>query len=448
MSLTQLQGIVGGKLKGNAKFSAVSTDTRTLQESELFIAITGPNFNGNSFVAQAEAAHACAAMLSEDVQTELPVLKVEDTRIAFGLLAAHNRLRSRAKVLALTGSQGKTTVKEMTASILATCGEVHFTKGNLNNDYGVPMTLLALEAWHQFAVIELGANAPGEIAYTTRLTNPDIALINNIAATHLEGFGSLDGVAAGKSELWNGLSAGGTAIVNLDDCNIVKNFVQQPGIRMVTISAAGKTTADYSASDIRSQHLAGSDFKLHTPVGNIEISIGVPGRHNVANALASAALAMEAGADLAAVVKGLEEMHAIKGRLNVRKGKAGSVILDDSYNASPSSFMAAIDVLAELPGIRIVVAGDMGELGAEKETAHAALGKYAAEKQIDFFFGTGVLTKLAVQAYGTNGMHAESCELLIAELQKNLASGVSVLVKGSRSAGMERVVKQLIEQGD
>lgn len=450
MSLRQLQGVVGGELKGRAdvRFSSVSTDTRSVLQGELFVALRGPNFNGNRFVQQAEQAGACAAVVSEAVATSLPLLQVEDTRKALGLLGAHNRLRSRAKVLALTGSQGKTTVKEFTAGILAQVGEVLFTKGNLNNEYGVPITLLRIAPWHQFAVIELGANARNEIIYTARLTNPDIALINNVAATHIEGFGSLAGVAQGKAEIWQGLSQGGTAIINLDDANIVQYYADRPGIRKVTISAAGKTVADYSASDIASYNLEGSSFMLHTPKGNARIRIKVPGRHNVANALAAAALAMEAGAGLQQVSDGLQQSHGVKGRLNIKKGHAGAVILDDSYNASPSSFRAAIDLLAELPGLRIVAAGDMGELGADSAAAHTALGEYAAGKGIQKFFGTGKLTALAVQAFGREGVHAADCDELSRALLQHLAPGVSVLVKGSRSAGMERVVKQLTEEED
>jgi len=448
MSLAQLQGLVGGELKGSAWFDAVSTDTRTLLPQELFIALKGPNFNGNEFVAQAENAGACAAVLSENVPTGLPVLKVEDTRKVLGLLGAHNRLSSRARVVALTGSQGKTTVKEFAACILARGGEVLYTKGNLNNDYGVPLTLLRLEPRHRYAVIELGANARGEIAYTTELTNPDIALINNVASTHLEGFGSLDGVAQGKAEIWQGLTRGGTAIINLDDDMVVRYARVPEGVRQVTISAAGKTIADYGVSHLSSHNLDGTEFMLHTPQGNAQVSIGIPGRHNVANALAAAALAMEAGASLEQVIQGLHDMHAVKGRMNVRKGYAGSVIIDDSYNASPSSFMAAMDVLAELPGVRIVVAGDMGELGSSKEDAHVALGAYAADKGIDHFFGNGVLTRLATGAFGPDAVHAQDCDELASLLLPLLGPGVSVLVKGSRSAGMERVVKLLTEQED
>lgn len=446
MTLSGLQYLLGGERSGEAAFSGVSTDTRSLKAGDLFIALRGPNFNGNQFIAAAREAGACAALVDEPVVDSLPMLQVEDSRAALGRMGAYNRDRSEAKVLALTGSQGKTTVKEMTASILRLCGEVLYTRGNLNNDLGVPLTLLEIDRTHQYAVIELGANAKGEIAYTSRLTRPGIALINNVAATHLEGFGSLQGVAEGKAEIWEGLAKGGTAIVNLDDPNVTACYQEREGVRSVGISAAGKTTADYAASNIRSQNLEGSSFMLHTPQGNRPLSIAMPGRHNVANALAAAALAMEAGANPEQVVLGLQSVHPVRGRLNVRKGQAGATIIDDSYNASPSSFRAAIDLLAELPGVRVVVAGDMGELGEGKEAAHAELGEYAAGKGIDFFFGTGALTSFAVRSFGGNASHAADCRQIAELVLPLLAQGVCVLVKGSRSAGMERVVQQLTEQ--
>lgn len=446
MSLQQLQGIVGGELHGSASFDAVSTDTRSLRAGELFIALQGPNFDGNAFVPQAQAAGACAALVSAATGSELPTLRVADTRRALGQLGAWNRAQSQACVVALTGSQGKTTVKEMTAAILARRAEVLYTQGNLNNDIGAPLTLLRIGPQHRFAVIELGANAGGEIAYTTALTRPDIALINNVAATHIEGFGSLQGVALGKAELWQGLPSQGIAVVNLDDPNVVAHVPSaQP---QVGISLAGNSAAAYRVSDIESEGLLGSTFMLHTPQGSSRVQIHVPGRHNVGNALAAAALAMEAGASLADVVAALDTTHGAKGRLKVRSGLHGSVIIDDSYNASPSSFRAAIDVLAEQPGLRIVVAGDMGELGEEREAAHRELGEYAAHRGIDCLFGTGVLSALAVQAFGHQAVHAADCTQLVAKLLPLLAPGVSVLVKGSRSAGMERVVKQLTERED
>lgn len=446
MTLQQLHAIVGGELKGEAAFSAVSTDTRSLHPGDLFVALTGPRFNGNEFVPQARAAGACAALVSAELAVDLPQLRVADTRIALGQLGAWNRARSGACVVGLTGSQGKTSVKEMTAAILAGSGAVLYTQGNLNNDIGVPLTLLRITREHRYAVIEMGANHKGEIAYMTRLVSPDVAFINNVAATHIEGFGSLQGVAEGKSEIWQGLAPGGCAVVNLDDPNIVPRV--PVALRRVGISAAGNSTADYYVTAVQTAGLEGSRFVLHTPRGTAELAIAQPGRHNVANALAAAALAMEAGASLADVQQGLAEAHTAKGRLNIRKGLRGAVILDDSYNASPASFRAAIDVLAELPGLRVVVAGDMGELGDGAVAAHRELGAYAAARGIEHFFATGALCAHAAEAFGPAAVHAHDCEALAARLQPLLAPGVSVLVKGSRSAGMERVVKQLTEQED
>lgn len=449
MNLQQAQQVLGGVHTGaNPYFSSVSTDTRTLQQGDLFIALKGASFNGNSFVGVAAEKGACAALVSEHVGGALPLLQVDDTRIALGKLGAHNRKRAAARVVALTGSQGKTTVKEMTAAILGCCGPVLSTKGNLNNDYGVPLTLLQINAEHRFAVIELGANAGGEIAYTTRLAQPDIAHITNVAPTHIEGFGSLQGVARAKAEIWEGLGAGGVAVLNIDDENIKASYRRDAQIRTVTISAAGKAEAMYALEKYTDHGLNGSGFLLRTPQGRVTVNLALPGRHNAANALAAAALALEAGAGLRDVMLGLSNVRSVKGRLMVRKGQRGAILLDDTYNASPASFRAAIEVLVKQPGIRIVVAGDMGELGSEKEAAHTALGCYALEQGVDYFFGTGALSRLAVAAFGSKGVHRSSCEEVAVAVLPLLAPGVSVLVKGSRSAGMERVVQQLAEEED
>lgn len=471
MSLQQAQEVTGGVLRGgNPVFAAVSTDTRNLQPGALFVALTGPNFDGNTFVGAAAEKGACAALVSEPVNTPLPTLQVDDTRIALGKLGAANRRLSAAKVIALTGSQGKTTVKEMTAAILAECGPVLSTQGNLNNDYGVPLTLLRLQVEHDYAVIEMGANAAGEIAYTTQLTQPDIAHITNIAATHLEGFGSLQGVATAKAEIWQGLVDGGTAVLNLDDANIVLAYSALMGegtavlnlddenipggcssrraIRKITLSAAGRQDAHYALQSCSAQGLAGSALVLRTPQGSVHVTLALPGLHNAANALAAAALAMEAGAGPEEVARGLARMRSVKGRLMLKKGIHGAVVLDDTYNASPASFRAAIDVLVAQPGIRIVVAGDMGELGSGKEAAHTELGNYAREQGVEHFFATGALSRLAVAAFGAGGVHAADCAAVAAAVLPLLGEGVSVLVKGSRSAGMERVVTQITIQED
>jgi UDP-N-acetylmuramoyl-tripeptide--D-alanyl-D-alanine ligase len=446
LRLAELQAITHGTLHGaDVSFTAVSTDTRTLQKDDLFIALKGPNFNGNLYVSEAGRKAACAAVVSENVKADIPTLQVADTRIALGQLGAENRRRSSSIVIGLTGSQGKTTVKEMTAAILARCGAVHSTRGNLNNDFGVPLTLLQITAEHRFAVIEMGANAPGEIAYTTSLTRPDIAHITNIAPTHLEGFGSLEGVARAKAELWTGLQQDGTAIINLDDPNIPTNFADGSR-RKVTVSAQGRTGADYLVQACEDLGLAGSRFSMKTPAGVAEVHLKLPGRHNVANALAAAAMAMEAGATLAHVTDGLGNAGGVKGRLTVRKGLGGAVVLDDTYNASPASFRAAIDVLCREHGRKFLVAGDMGELGEAAEAAHASLGKSARESGVERLFATGRLSQLTVAAFGDGATHFDTCEALAVHLRRLLARGVTVLVKGSRSAGMERVVKLITEE--
>ncbi len=448
MRLSQLQQITAGHLQGEDRsFTAVSTDTRTLQPGQLFFALKGPNFNGNKFVQLAAEKRACAAVVSEPVISSIPTLQVDDTRIALGQLGGHVRRQSRACIVALTGSQGKTTVKEMTAAILRQAGQVLSTEGNLNNDYGVPLTLLQLESVHKFAVIELGANAAGEVAYTARLTQPDIAHITCVAPTHVEGFGSLEGVATAKAEIWQGLQEAGVAVLNLDDSNIMQNFMPRHGLRVVTISATGKALADYRIEQMVDHGLSGSHFELFAPQGAVTIRLVLPGRHNAANALAAAAMALEAGATLAQVRTGLESMHSVKGRLVIKRGRHQAVVLDDSYNASPASFKAAIDVLAMQPGIRIVAAGDMGELGALKQAGHREVGAYARACGIDQFYATGTLMQEALDAFGPGGVHAADWSELGRLLQEKLDSQVSVLVKGSRSAGMERVVDMLVENG-
>jgi UDP-N-acetylmuramoyl-tripeptide--D-alanyl-D-alanine ligase len=446
MHLSQLQQITGGVLHGaDCSFNAVSTDTRSLQAGDLFIALKGPNFNGNSFIEAAARKQASAALVSENVTTSVPTLKVEDTRIALGQLGRHNRLQSTARVIALTGSQGKTTVKEMTASILQQQGAVLSTQGNLNNDYGVPLTLLRLERTHQYAVIEMGANAGGEIAYTTHLVQPDVAHITCVAPTHVEGFGSLRGVALAKAEIWQGLNHAGVAVLNLDDANIMENFIPLAGIRVVSISATGNALADYGINKLVDHGLVGTQFELKTPQGDVSVELALPGRHNAANALAAAALALEAGATLTQVQSGLQQMHSVKRRLVIRRGLNGAVILDDTYNASPASFKAAIDVLASHRGTRIVVGGDMGELGSYQEAGHREVGLYARAQGIEHFYATGVLMREALAAFGDKGVYATDCAALGALLRPLLDATVCVLVKGSRSAGMERVVQLLVD---
>jgi len=452
MNLQEVQAVTGGVLSGSdAVFSSVSIDSRTLQPGDLFIALTGPNFNGNTFIAAAAEKNAGAAIVSEDTHSTLPTLQVEDTRLALGSIGALNRSRSTACVIALTGSQGKTTVKEMTAAILSECGQVMMTQGNLNNDLGAPLTLSQINKEHEYAVIELGANGPGEIAYTVGLTQPRIGHITNIAGTHLEGFGDLNGVARAKAELWQGIQEGGVAVVNLDDA-FATQFIQQIKTdsskrQIVTISGQGNNGADYWVEDSQLNDLYSAEFSLHSPVGTNTIRLQVAGNHNISNALAAAALAMTAGAGLDQVKAGLEKFTSVKGRQCIVSGLNDSTVIDDSYNASPASFYAAIDVLVNAEGPSIVVMGDMGELGSEAETAHQEVGSYAQQQGVDHFIGVGELSRLAVSAFGENGLFLEDRSSFLNVITPLLHKSVTVLVKGSRSQAMEKLVEQ-IRAGD
>lgn len=449
MRLQEVQELTGGQLHGaDAAFNAVSIDTRTLQAEELFIAINGEHFNGNHFVAAAAEKQAAAAITTEQTAVDLPILQVKDSRLALGKLGAHNRDLSQAKIIALTGSQGKTTVKEMTAGILAGCGEVLKTLGNLNNDLGVPLTLIRLEAEHQFAVIELGANAPGEISYSSALTRPDVAHITNIAPTHLEGFGDLDGVARAKGEIWESLKEDGVAVINLDDAYGGQWLERLNGLNVVSVSALGKANADFTVANLQFDDAMHSSFNLQTPQGAIEIKLSLPGQHNVANALAAAALSMQVGARLDDVKKGLESIEPIAGRMQVLTGLNNATLINDSYNASPSSFQAAIDVLARHQGTTIIAMGEMGELGSEAGKAHEALGEYAKAKGIDCLFGIGVLSELAVSAFADGGKFFSDMNELAEHIKPMLNQQVKVLIKGSRSAGMDKLVPLLTAQGD
>lgn len=448
MSLQEVQAVTGGVVSGSdAVFSALSIDSRTLQPGDLFIALTGPNFNGNTFVSAAAEKNASAAIVSEDTPNTLPTLKVEDTRLALGSIGALNRSRATACVIALTGSQGKTTVKEMTAAILSECGQVMMTRGNLNNDLGVPLSLSEINREDNYAVIELGANGPGEIAYTVGLTQPRIGHITNIAGTHLEGFGDLEGVARAKAEIWQGIQEGGVAVVNLDDA-FAAQFIRQlkagSGKRqIVTVSAQGNNEADYWAADSRLIDLYSTEFTLHSPVGTNNIRLQVAGKHNVSNALAAAALAMTAGAGLDQVRAGLEQFTPVKGRLCMLPGINNATVIDDSYNASPASFFAAIDVLANTEGSSIVVMGDMGELGSEAEHAHQEVGNYARQQGVDHFIAVGELSRLAATAFGENGIFLDDRNSFLNVITPMLNKSVTVLVKGSRSQAMEKLVEQL-----
>ncbi|MGI9251481.1 MAG: UDP-N-acetylmuramoyl-tripeptide--D-alanyl-D-alanine ligase [Pseudohongiellaceae bacterium] len=481
MTLTQLAEATGGRLTGaDISFTRLSTDTRTLQAGDAYLALAGEHFDGNNFVAQARLAGAVAAIVSRANTESLPQLVVDDTAVAYATAARLNRRRSEAQVVALTGSQGKTTVKEMLAAIFATYTSTLVTEANLNNTIGVPLTLLRLEPEHRFAVIEMGANQPGEIAFSVAAAEPDIALITNASPTHIEGFGSLEGIVQAKGEIIDGIKPNGTLVLNADDAHLTQ-WQQRAAntLRVVTFSVeatqATNNTADkatsatsnttdkatnttsnaaanatYKAINVTTDTNGQMHFKLLTPNGECPIALKLMGRHNVANALAASAVALEAGVNLDAVQQGLAAVQAVKGRLQQRRGLAGSTILDDSYNANPEAFRAAIDVLVKFPGRLILVAGDMKELGAESSSSHTHLGEYARQAGVNELWATGEESVNTVAGFGNTAKHFPNKNALLEACRKaaiNENGKVVFLVKGSRGAQMETIVTGLLENG-
>lgn len=447
VSLKTLAEITGGTLHGSdLTLSDVTTDTRKVTTGSLFVALVGERFDAHDFVEDAIASGAQALLVSKHLPAAVPQVVVADTRLAFGRMGAWVRQQSTARVVALTGSSGKTSVKEMTAAILRECGETLYTAGNLNNDYGVPMTLLRLTAEHQYAVIELGANHQGEIAYTTDLVKPESALVNNLAAAHLEGFGSLAGVAKAKGEIFYGLPANGIAILN-EESNDWPNWQTTLQDKTVWRFAPQAAECDFSARDIRIVQ-DGTHFVMKTPRGEAEIVLPLPGRHNIANALAAAALALSVDAPLSAVQQGLKNLQSVPGRLFPVRLSAHQLLLDDSYNANVGSMTAAVQVLSEMPGYQVLVAGDMAELGDETEKCHREIGEAARDAGLDRVLSCGKFSHFISESSEV-GEHFSDKTALTERLRQLLSehSEITVLIKGSRSAAMEQVVQSLKEKG-
>ena len=451
VSLSWVAEQVNGQLihqqKQDVIIEGVSTDTRSILPTDLFLALEGPNFDGHKFVQQAQKKGAVALILSRKVDTQLPYVLVEDTTLALGLLGAAVKAKVAPKTVGITGSSGKTTVREMVAAILSRRGSVLATKGNFNNDLGVPMTLLRLEQHHEFAVIEMGANHLGEIAYTTNLVKPDVATIVNAAAAHLEGFGSLLGVARAKSEIFKGLSEKeGVAVVNADS-QFSDFWLGKLKYNNVQTFSAEKQ-ADVYAQDIILALDGCAQFELVTAKGRIAINLPLPGAHNVNNALVAAALALQVGATLQDVQDGLRFMSHVPGRLHVKQLTNQVKILDDTYNANVGSVNAAIDLLSSYAGIKILVLGDIGELGEKARFYHEQVGDYAKQKGIDKLYTLGVLSQCASDVFVDQGCHFSRLEKMVEFINQQTLSekcDISILVKGSRSARMELVVKALEE---
>lgn len=445
-------------------FSAVSTDTRKIGSGDLFVALRGPHFDGHQFVAQARASGAVAAVVDHPVDDPLPQVVVADTRLALGRLGACWRRRFPSTVVGVTGSNGKTTVKEMLASILTANmeqsgthpGTVLATEGNLNNDIGVPLMLLRLRPQqHGYAVIEMGANHPQEIGYLSTLVQPDVALITNAGFAHIEGFGgTVEHVARAKGEIWMGLKESGTAVINADDTysDYWRELVGER--RIVTFGmtpGCDVALGDGGVQWALEQGCFKSHFVILTASGSVDISMSLAGHHNVMNALAAAAAALAAGTDLVAVQRGLNAMRPVKGRLQPKVALAGQLLIDDSYNANPQSMNAAVDVLVQSPDKTILVMGDMGELGEQAASLHYKVGARARQQGVTQLLATGPLCREAAHGFGPAAVWFETQGELIAALSTMLAQegfrNAAVLVKGSRSAGMERVVEAVQLQG-
>lgn len=431
----------GTLIHGDAEFSNVCIDTRQLQAGDLFIALKGPNFDGHSFVEKARQMGAVAVIVEHQVDSELPQLVVENSRDALGLLGLLNREAFKGLTLAMTGSAGKTTVKEMSAAIMAQLGNTLATKGNFNNELGAPLTLLRLNSAHQFAVIELGASSIGEIAYTSELVKPDVAIITNAAEAHIEGFGSLNNVVQAKGEIIDALAADGVVVLNADDLNAYKWKARAGERRQLMFSLRDDQGADFYARGYQLQANGGYAFEMVCPLGTITISLQHLGQHNVANALAAAAATSELGATLPQIKAGLESVSPVPGRLTASTLANGARLINDSYNANPESLRAAIDVLAQCAGHSILVLGDMAELGDTAVHDHQEAARYALSKGIGNLMTLGSLSAHAAREFGPQGHAFEDHDSLIETLRNRMNSNTTVLVKGSRSAHMERVVE-------
>jgi UDP-N-acetylmuramoyl-tripeptide--D-alanyl-D-alanine ligase len=487
LTLTELANAVNGKLilasssKGEQTLNNIVTDSRTIKEKDVFLALKGPNFDGHRFIEQVQTLGCCAVIVDEVQPSTVNIAQiiVDDTRIALGLIAAYVKQQVAPKTIGITGSSGKTTVKEMIAAILSRLGDVLATNGNFNNDIGVPLTLLRLEKKHDFAVIEMGANHIGEIAYTTDLVKPDVAIINNIAAAHLEGFGDLCGVARAKGEIFSGLPAGGVALYN-QDCKYASKWQWRLTDKKVSLFScvelneeSTSTSVDIFSSKVSLNNEGCASFTLNTPNGSVDIELTIPGIHNVCNAVAAAAATLTFGASLADIKLGLAQVSPVKGRLNVYQLNDKLRLIDDTYNANVESIKAASELLASYPGKKILILGDMGELGSVARSCHQEVGEHAYQQNIDVMLTLGVLSQSSSDAFNsalsaditqvekTNkpSQHFSSREQLLTCLEVLLSQGlsddlspeisqefppISILVKGSRSAHMEHVVEAVL----
>ena len=448
MSLREAAAAIGARARGDdARFDSVSTDSRTLAQGALFVALRGERFDGHRFIDAAKERGAAAAMVMEDAgagngDPGLPFLVVDDTCRALGRLAAHWRGRFDIPLVAVSGSNGKTTVREMIAAILrAHCGEAHAlsTEGNLNNDIGLPLTLLRLRENHRAAVVELGVNHPGETAALAAVASPTVALVNNAQREHQEFMKGVAEVAREHGSVFASLRSDGIGVINADDefAGYWRGLLVGRRVRDFGIDRPAQVSGRYELTHF------GSEIELRAPEGAARIELHADGRHNVLNACAAAACALAAGAGLETIARGLAAFRPVGGRMQRRTGRSGAKLIDDSYNANPDSVRAAIDVLAAQRGAKLLVLGDMGEVGEQGAEFHREIGAYARSRGVDRLYATGALCRAAVAAFGKGARHFAAVEELIGAAQEELRPQTTVLVKGSRFMRMERVVQAL-----
>jgi UDP-N-acetylmuramoyl-tripeptide--D-alanyl-D-alanine ligase len=448
-TLSDAAQALGARLAGDDHpYGMVSTDSRTLGVGALFVALRGPTFDGAEFVAAAAARGAIGAIVERPVSVALPQIIVPDPLRALQQLATAWRAQFDLAVVAVGGSNGKTTAKEMTAAILSRMGPCMATHGNLNNHIGVPLTLMRLEESHRSAVVEMGANRIGDVAELVRLATPSVGMITNAGAEHLEGFGNLDGVAAGEGEMVATLSPEATAVINADDP--YAGYWRSVAKASRIISFGVHSSADFAAKNTVQtiEHAEFSTrFTLVCPWGELQIKLRAGGAHNVANALAAASAAYAAGASAEHITKGLADFRAVSGRLQLKAGVRDSRIIDDSYNANPSSVRAGLEVLRSMNGATWLVLGDMAELGEHASDSHAHMGAYARDCGVKRLFAVGPQSSRAAETFGSGAEWFPNVDSLIRRLQAELSPGVTVLVKGSRVNRLERVVEALTGGG-
>lgn len=447
MNLSEITKNLNGTLIGeNSEIFGVSIDTRTLQTGNLYIAIEGKNFDGHDFVDSAKDAGAVAVLTHKKLITDLPQILVENTHSTLGELAKMWREKMPAQIVGVTGSNGKTTTKEMLAAIFSVNNSVLFTQGNLNNDIGVPLTLLKLSPENRFAVIEMGANHVGEIAYTSNLAKPDVVIITNVGAAHLEGFGDLNGVAKTKGEIIETLNSNGVSVLNRDDVyfDYWQNLAGEKKIRSFGLHENADVRAENIAVKIENHQFI-THFDLIFANEKININLLLAGNHNVLNALAATAATLALGISLEQIKQGLESMLPVKGRMQFLRGNLGSTIINDTYNANTASLQAALDVLQKCDGEHWVILGAFGELGENTEQLHFEMGETLKNVGVKRLFAVGELTQRTVAAFGENAQHFASQTELLAALISELTGNETILIKGSRSQRMENITAALVE---